>query len=114
MPSRLRLELAGRMTTRLLWLLALAAATSACLGVRGPPRFGSLRIANHPFEFRHGIRVYTVKNGMTLALLPDRRTNLVTVDARYLPPAARPDRAGGAAPRDHLRADRRRDLQPRA
>ncbi len=72
------------MTPRLFWLLALAAATSACLGVRGPPRFGNLRAENRPFEFHHDIRVFTAKNGITLALLPDHRTNLVTVDARYL------------------------------
>jgi zinc protease len=73
------------MTTRFLWIIALAAATSACLGVRSSPRFGSLRITNHPFEFRHNITPYTVKsNGIAIALLPDPRTNLVTVDARYL------------------------------
>lgn len=72
------------MSPRLFWLLALAAATSACLGVRGPPRFGDLKAENRPFEFRHDIRVFTAKNGITLALLPDHRTNLVTVDARYL------------------------------
>jgi zinc protease len=72
------------MTPRLFWLLVLATATSACLGLRGPPRFGELRVVNRPFEFHHDIRVFTAKNGILLALLPDRRTNLVTVDARYL------------------------------
>lgn len=71
------------MTLRLFWLLALATATSACLSVRGPPRFGDARAVARPFEFRHDIRVFTAKNGITLALLPDHRTNLVTVDARY-------------------------------
>jgi zinc protease len=72
------------MTLRSFCILALAAVSSACLGVRGPPRFGDLRTENRPFEFRHDIRVFIAKNGITLALLPDRRTNLVTVDARYL------------------------------
>lgn len=71
------------MTTRFLLLIALATATSACLGSRGPPRFGELRANPRPFQFRHDIRLYSVDNGMTVALLPDRRTNLVTVDARY-------------------------------
>jgi zinc protease len=83
-PACLSAELAGGMPTRLLLLIALATATSACLGWRGPPRFGSLLIVHEPFEFRHDIQLYTAKNGMTMALLPDRRTNLVTVDARYL------------------------------
>jgi zinc protease len=72
-----------RMKIRILWLLALAAATSACLGVRGPPRFGDLRTEARPLEFRHDIRRYVINNGISVVLLPDPRTNLVTVDARY-------------------------------
>jgi zinc protease len=73
-----------RKTIRFLGIITLATAASACLGVRGPPRFGSLRIVNQPFEFYHDVRLYTARNGMIIALLPDQRTNLVTVDARYL------------------------------
>jgi zinc protease len=72
------------MTLRLLWLMALATAASACLSMRSPPRFGSLRPDTQPLQFRHDVRLYTVENGIIVALLPDKRTNLVTVDARYL------------------------------
>ena len=60
----------------------LAAACGSC-GSLPSPRFGGLRAVHRPFQFRHDIRLYNASNGMTVALLPDRRTNLVTVDARY-------------------------------
>lgn len=88
------------MNARFLWILVLAAATSACLNWRTPPRFGDMRIVNRPFEFQHGIRLYTARNGVTMVLLPDRRTNLVTVDARYLVGGA--DDPAGRAGLAHL------------
>ncbi len=88
------------MTLRLLWLLVLATVTGACMSSRGPPRFGKLRPDERPFEFQHDIRLFTAKNGMTFVLLPDRRTNLVTVDARYLVGAA--DDPAGRAGMAHL------------
>ncbi len=92
------------MTLRLLLLIALATATSACLGLRMPPRFGNLRAESRPFEFHHGIRLYTLSNGMRVVLVPDSRTNLVTVDARYRVGAAEdpPGRAGLAHLVEHL------------
>ncbi len=80
--------------------MALAAAVSACLGVRGRPRFGALRTDSRPLQFRHDIQLYTVENGITVALLPDKRTNLVTVDARYLVGAS--DDPAGRAGMAHL------------
>jgi zinc protease len=71
------------MTIRLLWIIVLAATTSACVNWRPPPRFGDLLAQERALRFQHDIRLYTLKNGMSVALLPDRRTNLVTVDARY-------------------------------
>jgi zinc protease len=70
-------------TLRFLMLIALGIAISACTGWRAAPRFGDLRAEDRALQFRHDIHLYTLKNGMTVALLPDRRTNLVTVDARY-------------------------------
>ncbi len=101
----------SRMTSRLLWLMVLATTTSACLGVRGAPRFGAMRTDSRPLEFRHDIRLYTVDNGMTVVLLPDRRTNLVTVDARYLVGAADDPagRAGLAHLVEHLTFEARTD-----
>ena len=71
------------MSPRLLCLLALIVVGSACQGARPPLRFADLRVDPRPAAFHHDIRLYTLDNGMTVALLPDRRTNLVTVDARY-------------------------------
>ncbi|WP_224366379.1 M16 family metallopeptidase [Hyalangium versicolor] len=92
------------MKNRLLWMVALATATSACLGVRAPPRFGALRADNKPFQLHQDIRLYAAHNGMTVVLVPDRRTNLVTVDARYRFGASDdpPGRAGMAHLVEHL------------
>lgn len=92
------------MTKRLLCFIVLATATSACLGARWPPHFGSLRAGDQPFQFQQDIRLYTTGNGMTVALVPDGRTNLVTVDARYRFGASDdpPGRAGLAHLVEHL------------
>jgi zinc protease len=95
---------------RLLWVIALATTTSACLGVRGPPRFGKARTDNNSLEFRHDIRLFTVKNGLSVALLPDRRTNLVTVDARYFVGSS--DDPAGRAGMAHLVEHLTFEIQP--
>ncbi|WP_158502175.1 pitrilysin family protein [Vitiosangium sp. GDMCC 1.1324] len=89
-----------RMMSRFFCIVALATATSGCMGLRYPPRFGALRAEDQPFQFRHDILLYTADNGMTVALLPDRRTNLVTVDARYRVGAS--DDPAGRAGLSHL------------
>jgi zinc protease len=47
------------------------------------PRFGHLQTGERRFTFEHGIEIFEAKNGLRVALLPDSRTNLVTVDVRY-------------------------------
>jgi zinc protease len=69
----------------------------------GPP-MGHLKIGKRDFRFEHGIQVFEAKNGLRVALVPDTRTNLVTVDVRYPVGAAEdPDgRAGLAHLVEHL------------
>lgn len=59
------------------------------------PRFGSLKMDRRELSVSHGIELFQVKNGLVVAVLPDRRTNLVTVDVRYRVGAAE-DPAGRA------------------
>jgi zinc protease len=44
---------------------------------------GHLQMGERTFHFEHHIELFEAKNGMRIAILPDPRTNLVTVDVRY-------------------------------
>lgn len=83
---------------------AIALPASSCGPRHGKPRFGTLKADARPFHFEHGIELFAVANGMTVALLPDKRTNLVTVDVRYTVGAAEDpvDNAGMAHLAEHL------------
>ncbi|HWU85804.1 MAG TPA: insulinase family protein, partial [Kofleriaceae bacterium] len=80
------------------------AVLPACTHFASPPRFGSLKTERRRFEFAHNIELFEVANGMKVALIPDDRTNLVTVDVRYQVGAAEdpPGRAGMAHLVEHL------------
>jgi len=47
------------------------------------PRFGSLVADARRLTVANEIRMVALSNGMTVAMAPDRRTNLVSVDVRY-------------------------------
>lgn len=77
------------------WILGLAFLTACGPGPR-TPRFGSLRAFDErTFHFEHGVSLFSAKNGLQVALIPDARTNLVSVDVRYTVGAAE-DPAGRA------------------
>jgi zinc protease len=80
-------------------------AVAGCGGrISKPPRFGSLQADRRDIQLEHGIELMQARNGLVVALLPDPRTNLVTVDVRYTVGAAEdPDgRAGMAHLVEHL------------
>ncbi len=66
----------------LVWTIAVGAI--ACGPVPRTPNFGSLRpFENRSFNVTHDIHLFSAKNGLEVALIPDARTNLVSVDVRY-------------------------------
>jgi zinc protease len=66
--------------------------------------FGSLVRADRSFVYDPGVAVFSLPNGLTVALVPDDRANLVSVDVRYLVGAADdpPGKAGLAHLVEHL------------
>jgi zinc protease len=64
-------------------LLAAAWLSAACAGSVHDPRFGGLDRDARQFSFQHNIELFEVSNGMRVALIPDDRTNLATIDVRY-------------------------------
>ncbi|MCE9579249.1 MAG: insulinase family protein [Deltaproteobacteria bacterium] len=87
----------------------MAVIASGCAHWAATPRYGSLRDDARPFAFAHNIDLVKVTNGLTVALIPDDRTNLATVDMRYDVGAAEdpPGRAGMAHLVEHLVFDLR-------
>jgi zinc protease len=59
-----------------------AVALAAC----GPPmiNFGGLPTDARSLKISNNLRLLELSNGMRVALVPDTRTNLVSVDVRYL------------------------------
>ena len=76
--------------TALVPLLVSLAACAAPL-----PNFGSLETSPRRLHVENDLRLFSISNGITVLLAPERRTNLVTVDVRYPVGAAR-DPAGRA------------------
>ncbi len=60
-----------------------AVAMMGCARWAADPRFGSLRDDQRPFAFSHNIELIKVSNGLMVATVADRRTNLATIDVRY-------------------------------
>ncbi len=81
-----------------------AVIASGCAHWAATPRYGTLRDDARPFAFAHNIELVKVANGLTVALIPDDRTNLATVDMRYDVGAAEDPagRAGMAHLVEHL------------
>ncbi|MBK9037329.1 MAG: insulinase family protein [Myxococcales bacterium] len=68
-------------SSRALTLAAVAATLAAC----GPPtvNFGGLKPDGRTLKVHNQVRLLELSNGMQVALVPDDRSNLVSVDARY-------------------------------
>lgn len=65
------------------WLACAALLAASCAAGVGDPRFGGLDRDARQISFEHNIELFEVSNGMRVALIPDNRTNLATVDVRY-------------------------------
>lgn len=64
-------------------LLVAISVSLSCAPYVGDPRFGHLQRDHRQFRFQHNIELFEVSNGMRVALIPDDRTNLATIDVRY-------------------------------
>jgi zinc protease len=54
-----------------------------CGPARGPLRYGSLVMGDRGLDYKPGIEVWTLPNKLTVAIAPDDRANIVSVDVRY-------------------------------
>ena len=81
-----------------------AVAAVAVAGCSVSPKFAGLDEASRRFEMTDTMPVTTLANGMRVVVVPDTRTNLVTVDMRYEVGAADdpPGRAGMAHYAEHV------------
>jgi zinc protease len=82
------------------WFVVGAVALASCVVPQAQygrnPRFGRLlQLGERPLRVEADVQVFDEQNGLTVALLRDTRTNLVSVDVRYLVGAAE-DPAGRA------------------
>jgi len=68
---------------------------AGCGGLR-EPRWGGLSPEGRPLRFEPDVVRYDLDNGLRVALVPDPRSRVVTVDVRYPVGASEdpPDRAG--------------------
>jgi zinc protease len=80
-----------------------AALVSACASSSAMPQAG-LRIGARPLALQREIVTFRLDNGLRVALVPDARTNLVSVDVRYTTGALDdlPGRSGLAHLAEHL------------
>jgi len=62
--------------------VAVAAITASCIQSAILPDIG-LKAVVRPVDVHLNVQVFRLDNGMRVALVPDRRTNLVAVDVRY-------------------------------
>ena len=83
-------------------VLVVAALVAAC--GPGMVNFGGLATDARSLKVSNNVRLLELSNGMRVALVPDKRTNLVSVDVRYLAGGSQDpvDRAGMAHLVEHL------------
>ena len=87
----------------------LVVALAACPSPRSNMRLGSLVPSQRSFEYDPGIASWKLANQLTVALMPDHRGNLVSVEVRYMVGAADepPGKTGLAHLVEHLMFARR-------
>lgn len=73
-----------RMSGGLLPVAALAVALAACSSPRSNVRLGSLTPSRRSLDYDPGIVTWKLPNQLTVAMMPDKRVNLVSVEVRYL------------------------------
>ena len=88
---------------------ALAVALAACSSPRSNVRLGSLTPSQRSLDYDPGIVSWRLANQLTVAMMPDKRVNLVSVEVRYLVGAADdpPGKTGLAHLVEHLMFARR-------
>lgn len=85
-------------------LIVVAVIAAGCGSSRGQLRYGSLAIGDRWLDYKPGIEWWTLPNHLTVAIAPDDRANLVSVDVRYLVGAAEdpPGKTGLAHLVEHM------------
>src|SRR5215475_9864322 len=66
----------------------LVIALAACSSPRSNVRLGSLTPSQRSIDYDPGIVSWKLANQLTVAMMPDKRVNLVSVEVRYLVGAA--------------------------
>lgn len=91
------------------WLVVLCALLAACDRRPPPLQYGSLRVGDRSLDYKPGIQWWALPNKLIVALVPDDRVNLVSVDVRYLVGAAEdpPGKAGLAHLVEHVMFEQR-------
>jgi zinc protease len=89
--------------------VAMLVALAACSSPRSNIRLGSLGPSRRSLDYDPGILSWKLANQLTVAMMPDPRVNLVSVEVRYLVGAAEdpPGKTGLAHLVEHLMFARR-------
>src|SRR5215510_5301069 len=90
-------------------LVVLVVALAACSSPRSNVRLGSLVPTQRSLDYDPGIVSWKLANQLTVAMMPDKRVNLASVEVRYLVGAADdpPGKTGLAHLVEHLMFARR-------
>jgi zinc protease len=98
-----------RMSGGLRASVAMLVALAACSSPRSNVRIGSLTPSPRSVDYDPGIVSWKLANQLTVAMMPDKRVNLVTVEVRYLVGAAEdpPGKTGLAHLVEHVMFARR-------
>jgi zinc protease len=97
------------MRLRLFCVMVGVLAICGCAAERTDIRFGALRPEPRSVDYKPGIATWTLPNKLTVAVLPDDRVNLVSVEVRYTVGAADdpPGKEGLAHLVEHLMFERK-------
>ena len=89
--------------------VVLVVVLAACRSPRSNVRFGSLVASERSVDYDPGIVSWKLANQLTVAMMPDQRVNLVSVEVRYLVGAVEdpPGKTGLAHLVEHLMFARR-------
>lgn len=94
------------------WLGAIAIGLVSCGHGRVALRIGSMQVGERNLDYSHGVESFKLPNGLTVALAPESRANLVSVDVRYLVGAVEDPagKSGLAHLVEHMMFERRTSL----
>src|SRR4051794_737518 len=94
------------------WLGAIAIGLVSCAPGRVALRIGSMQVGERNLDYSHGVESFKLPNGLTVALAPEPRANLIAVDVRYLVGAVEDPagKSGLAHLVEHMMFERRTSL----